>query len=591
MAPGEADDANGVPWFEAPGPEPGVFHLGLCMAGAVSAGAYTAGVLDFLIEALDSWEAAKNDPARRHEVPGHSVRLGAISGASAGGMCAAIMLAVLDRDFPSARHEKDRAANPLWQAWVEQVRIEDMLDTADRGSGKDVRSLLNVGVLKRIVDRTLSNGRGPKPRQWVARSLPVALSVGNLRGVPYGMSLGVPRSAATPDEDWTRLSHRMRMHGDSVGFVYGDADERFGGFQPLTAPSSKDAQAWANLGDAALASGAFPFALEARPLRRNGAEYANRTVLVPGDGHPHSEHRDATFAKLTPDWPDGVPPNPYDYLTVDGGMFDNEPLDLCRALLSNDPRKRLVRDGRFANRTVLMVDPFPDAVGAGPTAPVPLLRLVAPMLEAWKMQCRYGAVDIALAGAADVFSRMMIAPTRGRGDPPGGHALAAGGLGAFLGFFHRAFRVHDFLLGRRNCQNFLRRRLALPKGNAVFKVPGWPHPPPDAQDQQARDTVWRHAMNAADPGLEAFWPVIPLVGACAEKLELPSWPRGCLDPTVLRPAIAGRLDAVVADVLRDAPGGFGARLILKGAWRLKRQAIVEAAIDQIATALKARQLV
>jgi hypothetical protein len=28
------------------------FYVGLCMAGAVSAGAYTAGVMDYLLEAL-----------------------------------------------------------------------------------------------------------------------------------------------------------------------------------------------------------------------------------------------------------------------------------------------------------------------------------------------------------------------------------------------------------------------------------------------------------------------------------------------------------------------------------------------------------
>ena len=35
------------------------------MAGAISAGAYTAGVFDFLIEALDEWEKAKQF-AREH---------------------------------------------------------------------------------------------------------------------------------------------------------------------------------------------------------------------------------------------------------------------------------------------------------------------------------------------------------------------------------------------------------------------------------------------------------------------------------------------------------------------------------------------
>ena len=37
------------------------FKIGLCMAGAVSAGAYTAGVMDYLIEALDEWEKQKKE--------------------------------------------------------------------------------------------------------------------------------------------------------------------------------------------------------------------------------------------------------------------------------------------------------------------------------------------------------------------------------------------------------------------------------------------------------------------------------------------------------------------------------------------------
>jgi predicted patatin/cPLA2 family phospholipase len=40
----------------------GSFHLGVIMAGAVSAGAYTAGVLDFLMEVLEQWYAAKASP-------------------------------------------------------------------------------------------------------------------------------------------------------------------------------------------------------------------------------------------------------------------------------------------------------------------------------------------------------------------------------------------------------------------------------------------------------------------------------------------------------------------------------------------------
>ena len=50
---------------------PGIFELGLCLGGTVSAGAYTAGVLDFLIEALDAWTRAKEDKAP--DAPPHEI--------------------------------------------------------------------------------------------------------------------------------------------------------------------------------------------------------------------------------------------------------------------------------------------------------------------------------------------------------------------------------------------------------------------------------------------------------------------------------------------------------------------------------------
>src|ERR1039458_9630649 len=42
------------------------FKIAINMAGAISAGAYTAGVLDFMTEALDAWYRAKAEGA---EVP------------------------------------------------------------------------------------------------------------------------------------------------------------------------------------------------------------------------------------------------------------------------------------------------------------------------------------------------------------------------------------------------------------------------------------------------------------------------------------------------------------------------------------------
>ncbi len=77
------------------------FHLGLTMAGAISAGAYTAGVLDTLVEALDRHNARFEAGRRRgwqgdaagH--PRHRVVLRVISGTSAGGVSAGLALAGL----------------------------------------------------------------------------------------------------------------------------------------------------------------------------------------------------------------------------------------------------------------------------------------------------------------------------------------------------------------------------------------------------------------------------------------------------------------------------------------------------------------
>lgn len=555
-----------------PTPEPHTFQLGLCMAGAVSAGAYTAGVLDFLIEALDSWEAARERGAR---VPSHRVVLRAMSGASAGGMCAAILAALLHRRFPPARRGTDRSANPLWRAWVESPRIEALLDTSDRGQQAGaLRSLLNVRVLQEIVDSVLDAEGEPARRPWVRASLPLALSLGNLRGVPFGMQFG---GANLP-------SHKMRMHADTAGFVVGKPLAMRPDLVVLENPASSRGGNWPKLGTAALATGAFPLFLQARFLSRPGTDYAKREIVVPGDGHPHSIHRDPKVAAVLPDWPDGRVPDSYDYLCVDGGVFDNEPLDLCRLFMSDAPGQRLVRDGRFADRTVLMVDPFPDSANEVPLgAETPLHRLALSLVEAWKMQCRFGAVDTALVGAPDVYSRMMLVPSRGRDDEASGAPLAAGGLGAFLGFFHRRFREHDFELGRRNCQRFLRLHLALPSANPLFGEV--PFVPADGVHEAELATRWQKTAD-----LPAHWPVIPLIGDCAQEEPLPDWPGGVLDPSTLKGPLEARMDVVAKDLLRAAPLGTLGGAAARAYWWWKKRELSAAAVETIRDALRKKKL-
>ena len=127
------------------------FRICLTMAGAVSAGAYTAGVLDYLLETLHLWETykGKGNP----EIPEHDVVIEVASGASAGGIASTVMLLAL--------LEGDRSK--LKKAWVTMgdddqhstlfklLSCDDLIDQKDK-----VRSLLNSNPFDEIADDLLN---------------------------------------------------------------------------------------------------------------------------------------------------------------------------------------------------------------------------------------------------------------------------------------------------------------------------------------------------------------------------------------------------------------------------------------------------
>src|SRR5690349_14604045 len=112
------------------------FYVGLCMAGAVSAGAYTAGVMDYLIEALEEWQKRKDQNVP--DTPTHNVVIPIIGGASAGGMTGIITAAALHTSVKPVKPSSDILAehpeNRFYNAWVDLINPDMfplMLDPSD----------------------------------------------------------------------------------------------------------------------------------------------------------------------------------------------------------------------------------------------------------------------------------------------------------------------------------------------------------------------------------------------------------------------------------------------------------------------------
>jgi len=111
----------------------------------------------------------------------------------------------------------------------------------------------------------------------------------------------------------------------------------------------------------------------------------------------------------------------------------------------------------------------------------------------------------------------------------GGDAIASDGLGAFLGFACPAFMRHDYLLGRANCQEFLRSSFLLHEDNPVF--------------ENAWTAAQKQALGKSVNG-ELYLPIIPLLGNASVPESLDPWPRHLLNPTAYRDAVERRFGRI-----------------------------------------------
>lgn len=478
------------------------FEISLCMSGAISAGAYTAGVVDFLVEALQAWEDRRQ--FGDDDVPGHRVVIRGLTGASAGGITAALTAVELAADsFP--RSDRDTVtfiADPwrrmlprLHDAWVVRpdmmprdgrpglFGVDDLHDVS-----RPVRSLLDGTPLDQIRDTAFQNRTArTEPVPFIAERMHIYMTLSNVRGVPYQIVFG-----GTP------IPYGMKSHGDRTHYVItgiggaqlpramGDLDAATGltagtlnGYwpTPLTGPLPPSAT-WGSFAEAAMSTGAFPIGLPPRRLA------VDLRLYGPGDGVPpgaalrlHAqipwEARVLQSSLMQPSWPRGYAATPErPIVNVDGGVIDNEPFETARmVLLRQDVDGRWVSNPRTpagANRAVIAIDPFPEGPVFDPAddALEALLKSVLPRLLGMLVaQGRFKPSELIAAADEDVFSRYLVSPVRS--GATGAKAIACGLLGGFGGFVAERLREHDYRLGRRNCQQFLREHFAVDAGNPI----------------------------------------------------------------------------------------------------------------------------
>lgn len=492
------------------------FEIGLTMAGAISAGAYTAGVMDFLFEALDAYHAAKKRPG--WDGPTHDVRVSIMAGASAGGMTSAICAlhafrSQFDHVWPGAA-DPDRRRNRLYSSWVDDIDIRRLLETSDIDKavdGQPVRSLLCCDVIDQIVRDAFDIDGAIAPREWIGRgddhSLRLRLTVTNLRGVPYSFEV---YGADDPRR------YGMLNHGDFVDFKIGVAPQPEDGVYALDVRDTTTTE-WELFRTVAKATGAFPIGLAPRRLSRNPSEYrfASR---VGYDGQ-------RGYTVIPPDkWIDDI--NPYRFVSVDGGTVDNEPLEMTRRYLSGGAMLRNEADGFGTDRAVILIAPFPNYLEAtvrqeGSSAldkDLGLISISGALLSALISQARFKPDELARAADDTYYSRYLVAPTREDIGTPESkkYPIACGVMDGFGGFLHHSFRRHDYLLGRRNAQAFLRWHFNLPEGAALFggfSGEKWLVREPGSRNPKLLPTKARGALRG--------YPIIPLTEAMSKEIVIP----------------------------------------------------------------------
>ncbi len=550
------------------------FEIGLCLTGSVSAGAYTAGVLDFLFEALEAWEQKKaqnrfkygNDYSK-WDVPWHDIVITGLSGASGGGVTCGLILNSIGKQIDPVKIPPPNgtipANNDFYNIWVNQLGINELTQTADL-QGDSIKSLLNGNALPDIANKTLipSNFGSTIKRNYIAENLKAILTITNLRGIPYWLK--------TKGTGANNLIYRRNADYVKFELIKNGENSKFPDTVPIPSnPSSGSFVAGLNkLKAACLATCAFPGAFKVQPFNQNERIYKLRD---------YSEN----LALL--------PNQDFEFLCADGGILNTNPFELLHKDLLPPGTEQNPRDGKEVERSIIIVAPLDTDMTPEDNYDIKkdsLIDSMFPLIGAIRNEAVFTNQQINLAFNNSVYSRFIIAPVRYTkdGDNVISPAITGTSVKTFGAFLSRDFREHDYFLGRRNAQQFFKKNFAIPVDEIVLN-PIFASLDINNNKEKFKDQIFKDI----ESGVEYFC-ILPLCGEAANNLYNPDWPKDKFDEQIIKNGVSNRIGSLIDAFLSGLQLNLFTRFIKFLFLNKLKSAIVDFIMSKIINELKKGQL-
>lgn len=448
------------------------FHIGLTMAGAVSAGCYTAGVMDYLFEILEVWENAKAGelPSGWNKnlmnfIPRHDVVIDVMGGASAGGMTTMMsaIYAMKGKINPVNNPYKVSSIkdNILYDSWVlmgdhensKEKVFEKSLSLKDLEEDKII-SLLNSDFIDEICDNAFIDdvGSDKKLPKYISVELEVLLSQTMLRNVPLPMDFSTPFGSLKKRKEnpkYNTFEHFVISH---FKLDYDENNPLHKDFYLPLAPFSSQKEIVDRLKLTTKATGAFPIGLSFRKFFNNEftVEYIknNSRKLLHDKIQPENIPTDPPI-----DFEDVA--DPFNFVGVDGGAINNEPIGEVLNVLKERYGEK--KEGEYDKFGLIMIDPFPNHIYNDEySQPEDVFSVIPSILGTLQDQARIKRREM-LEFHTEKYLRGEIYPVRYTKEHKlEQYHIACSSVFAFGGFLDISFRHHDFFLGRDNARNFFK---------------------------------------------------------------------------------------------------------------------------------------